>query len=245
MKRLILSSACAALLLAPVATEAASDASARLAGGRGFVALRVDAAAGEVHAVVMANLGELESVVIRRGNQNLLNLSGLDFNEGSASGTVNTNTNLAQLEANPNAFTVEVSGSDGSASSRLKLNGEANVPNAAPIDLANVGTTAAKNGRVAARIRNRSQADSTPTSVAFYLSEDNTLSNDDQKILETAVGSIRGGRKQKVAVKITWPEDVRGEQVFVIGEVDGAGVNNDPNEGNNVDATNGAVNVPD
>lgn len=244
MKRLILSSTVAALLLVPVAAGAASDASARLSGGKGLVGLRIDATAGEIQYVVATNLGDLEKVEIKRGNQVVVDLDVRGRN-GGASGTLSTKTNLAQLEHNPNAYSVLATGSDGSASSRLKLNGDANMPNDTPIDLANVGTTAAKNGRLAARVRNRGKEDSTATSVTFYASSDNQLSNNDVKLAETSVGSIKPGKKQKAVVKVSWPASLAGDDLFVIALVDGPDVNNDPNTANNEDATNKAVSIPD
>jgi hypothetical protein len=227
-----------------MAAGAATDASARLSGGKGLVGLRIDAAAGEIQYVVATNLGDLESVQIKKGNQVFVDLDVRGKN-GSASGTFSTKTNLAQLEKNPNAYSVEASGSDGSAKSRLKDNGASNEPNDTPIDLVSVGTTAAKNGRIAARVRNRGKVESTATSVTFYASNDAQLSNNDVKLAETAIGSIKPGKKSKAVVKVAWPASLAGESVFVIGLVDGPDVNNDPNTANNADATNKAVNIPD
>ena len=115
MKRILI--LLAALALAP-AVASADDLSATLSGnGQGFASI-VTGNGSVGYTIVTSGIGTPNQAVILVGNSVVVDLAA-NFSNGVASGTTNTNADLAALSASPGNFTLRVSGPGGTVSGAL------------------------------------------------------------------------------------------------------------------------------
>ena len=226
MKRLTLICTLAALLLVPMGA-AADDLSARLSRG-GFASLQIDSDAGTVEYQIMTDdLGNLRSAAIRRGGNTVVDLN-INGNFGSATGSVNSNADLADIEANPGRYSIRVTGQDGNSEGTLQSAGESSTGGGGggdAVDLENRRTRIKRAGRAIVRVRNLSGTASAPFTVEC------SGAGGDYSV-SLSFPSVNSGqtvtRRQKGNT-----DAVSGQRVEVTCVVDPLDLNNDPDRSNN------------
>lgn len=242
MKKLL--SSVVALLLVP-AVGMTDDLSAELSGNNGFVSLQTDGSK-LTYNIMTNNLGVGIGAEIKKGNSTFVDLDPAFNYSSNAVGSV-SGLDLADLEANPGSYTVVVEGADREASGKVVSVGESASGGAGPVadlDVVKVKAKAKSSGalKLRCKVRNRGPQDSAATSVAYYLSDDQVLSNDDTFVAEDGLDAVKANKIKSSVISTNAPSGVSGQK-YVLCHADPFEVNDDPDLSNNAD-TSGRVNLP-
>lgn len=199
-----------------------------------WASLFVDVDAERVDYDVLTNgVGAISTAQVKRGGAAFLDL-GVVSASGVAAGTVFVpGVDLADLVANATNYSLEVAGSDGAIEVGLTLVDECQADGGlVTLDLE--ATVIRLANRIKVTVRNNGDDKSRKTVVRFFLSDDDTLSDDDVQFANTKLKRIKAGKKKKA--KTASPTTPSGTY-FVIADADPDNLNNDPDRTNNVIAS--------